>query len=80
MTMVDYSIKIHPKQRQAYIPKTIVESVGYRLKARPNHFAVILYPDGIDMNLVVQSVENLLKEMRVGIKESDGHVLDQEEK
>lgn len=66
--MVEFKIRVHPKQRQAYIPKEIVESIGFKLKARPNQFAVILFPDGVDLKLVAESVENLLKEIRCSIE------------
>ena len=65
--MVEFRISIHPKQRVAYIPKEIVEALGYKVKAKPNRYAVILYPEGIDRSLVIKSLEILLADLKLEV-------------
>ena len=62
--MVEFLIKINEKQRLAYIPKEIVNAMGTTLKIKPNQFAMIAYPDGVDLEHVIKSVEFLLEEMK----------------
>lgn len=64
--MVEFRIKVHPKQRQAYIPKEIVEALGLNLRAKADRYTVILYPKDIDPALVIRSLEVLLDDLRIG--------------
>jgi len=66
--MVEFDITIHPKQRQAYIPKEIVVALGHKLKARPDRYAVLMYPEGVDPALVIKSVEILLQDLKLGLE------------
>jgi hypothetical protein len=66
--MVEFEIKIHPKQRQAYIPKEIVETLGTHLKAKPGSYAVLLYPKNVDPDLVERSVKILLADLKLESK------------
>jgi len=61
---VEFLIKINEKQRLAYIPKEIVNTMGNVLKIKPNQFAMIVYPDGIDLEHVIKSVEILLEDLK----------------
>ena len=63
--MVEFSIKVHPTQRQAYIPKEIVEALGYKLKAKSDRYTVVLYPEGADPTLVRRSLEILLADLKL---------------
>lgn len=63
--MVEFSIKVHPKQRQAYIPKEVVEALGLRLKAKPNRYAMVVYPENVDKELVIKSLEVLLADLKL---------------
>ena len=63
--MVEFNIKVHPQQRLAYIPKEIVRALGFRLKAKPDRYALILYPENCDLNLVIRSVEILLEDLKL---------------
>jgi hypothetical protein len=63
--MVEFTIKVHPAQRQAYIPKEIIEAFGLRLKAKPARYAMIIYPEGMDLALVIRSLEILLEDLRL---------------
>lgn len=62
--MVEFTIGVHPAQRQAYIPKEIVEALGHRLKAKPNRYAMVVYPEGTSVSQVVRSVEILLADLK----------------
>jgi len=62
--MVEFNIKVHEKQRLAYIPQEIVEALGFRLKAKPNRYAMVVYPEGMNVAQVVRSVEILLADLR----------------
>ncbi|MEM1558511.1 MAG: hypothetical protein QXG12_07955 [Thermoproteota archaeon] len=66
--MVEFKIKVHPTQRQAYIPKEIVETLGYKLKAKPDRFVVILYPENADMHMVLKSLRVLLADLELSVK------------
>ena len=65
--MVEFKISIHPKQRLAYIPKEIVEALGHKVKAKPDRYTVILYPEGIDRSLVIKSLEILLADLKLEV-------------
>jgi hypothetical protein len=69
--MVEFDITIHPKQRQAYIPKEIVAALGTKLKAKPDRYAVLVFPKDADPSLVIRSVEILLEDLKLsfGIRE-----------
>lgn len=68
--MVEFNISVHPKQRLAYIPKAIVETLGLQLKARPDNYAVVVYPKGADPALVIRSVEILLADLKLASGDS----------
>jgi len=59
--MVEFKIKINPEQRLAYIPKEIVEAIGFELKATPNRAAVLLYPENMPLKDVVKSL-NIIRQ------------------
>ncbi|MDI6814086.1 MAG: hypothetical protein QMD10_11195 [Desulfitobacteriaceae bacterium] len=63
--MVEFTIKVHLAQRQAYIPKEIVEALGTRLKAKPDRYAMVIYPEGMNPELVIKSLEILLDDLRL---------------
>lgn len=64
--MVEFEIKIHEKQRLAYIPKEIVKALGTRLKAKPDRYALVIYPEDADPILVIKSLEILLEDLKIG--------------
>ena len=55
--MVKFQIKVHPKQRLAYIPKEIVEALGTKLEAIPNLQGIFLYPQGLPLEQVLNSMK-----------------------
>lgn len=62
--MVEFALRVHPAQRQTYMPKVIVEALGYHLKAKPDRYAMVVYPEGMNVAQVVRSVEILLADLR----------------
>jgi len=48
MVMVEFKIRIHPIERQTYIPKLILENLGPEVTILPNMSAAALYPTGED--------------------------------
>jgi len=61
--MVEFKIKIHPEQRLAYIPRQLVETLGFRLKAVPNSVAVLLFPENADPQDVIKSLQIIKTEL-----------------
>jgi len=66
--MVEFKIKVHPRQRLAYIPKEIVESLGTRLKAIPNLRGVFLCPEGLPPEQALNSMEAIYKHFKQEVK------------
>jgi len=62
--MVEFQIKIHPKQRLCYIPKEIVEAMGLRFKIVGNRAALVMYPEKTSLMDVVKSLEILLADFQ----------------
>ena len=63
--MVEFDIRVHPKQRQAYIPKEIVETLGYRWKVTPNMKAIAAYPKDATIETVIRSLEIILDDLKL---------------
>ena len=55
--MVEFTIKIHPEQRLAYIPKEIYAVLSPRVKAIPNRVAVLVYSEKVSMEDVLKSLD-----------------------
>jgi hypothetical protein len=62
---LEFEISVHEKQRTAYIPKPILKAFGTRLTLRPNGNAAVLYSQGSDLRLVIESVKILLADMEL---------------
>lgn len=62
--MVEFKININEKERQAYIPKTLIESLGHRWILRPNMKAAVVYSQETPIRAVRRSVEILLDDIR----------------
>jgi hypothetical protein len=61
--MVEFKIRIHPEQRLAYIPRQLVETLGFRLKAVPNSVAVLFFPEDADPQDVIKSLQIIKTEL-----------------
>ena len=63
--MVEFKVRIHPTERQTYIPKLILESLGPQVTILPNMNAAVLYTTGADLEFVAKSVEIILQDLRL---------------
>lgn len=66
--MVQFKIKINQKQKLAYIPKEIVEALGFKLIAIPNTKTLILYPEGEGFPRIIESVKIILRDLELSMK------------
>lgn len=66
--MVEIKIRINPTERQAYIPKLILETFGPRVSILPNTRAAILYTTDTDPKVVERSVQLILQHLKLLIK------------
>jgi len=73
--MVQFKIKINEKQKLAYIPKEIVEALGFRLVAVPNAKALLLYPEGEKFRRVIESVKIILRDLELAVKHCDNKAI-----
>lgn len=55
--MVEFDIKIHPKQRLAYIPKEIFAVLSSHAKAVPNRAAVLIFSEDVSKEDVLKSLD-----------------------
>lgn len=66
--MVEFEIKIHPKQRLAYIPKELYAILSSHSKAVANRTAVLLFPEGISKENVLKSLLIIKDDLEHGIE------------
>jgi hypothetical protein len=69
--VVELRIKVHRKQRQAYIPKEVVEDLGHVLRLLPDKNAAVIYPEGKSLAKVVESVKLLLRDLELRTDEHE---------
>ena len=62
--MVEFDLKLHPKQHSTYFPKELVKTFGLRLKVIPNSKVAIIYPDGTRLRDVLISVDILRADLK----------------
>lgn len=62
--MVEFEIKVHPKQHVAYIPKEIVNALGLRLKAIPNMRGVYLCSKTLSIEEALSSVKAIYEHLK----------------
>lgn len=67
--MVEFRIKIHPKQRLAYIPQELFELLGSEVYAIPNRKGVFLFPKGVDPRLVLESLRIIERDLELNLSE-----------
>ena len=67
--MVEFDIKIHPKQRLAYIPKEIIQTLGFQLKIIPNLKAAVVYPANENPERILKSLEVILADLKLRLED-----------
>jgi len=55
--MVEFTIRIHPKQRLAYIPRQLYTVLGSRARAVPNRAAVLIFAEDVSRRDVLKSLD-----------------------
>lgn len=66
--MIKFKIKIHAKQRLAYIPKAIVDALGTKLEAIPNHQGIFVYPKGLNQEQILNSIKTIYENCKQEIE------------
>lgn len=66
--MVKFEIKVHPKQRLAYIPKEIFESLGTRLEVVPDLKGFFAYPKGLSPEQALNSLDAIYRHFKLQVK------------
>jgi len=69
--MVRFRIKVNEKQKLAYIPKEIVEALGFKLVAIPNAKALLLFPEGEKSARVIESVKIILQDLELAMRHDE---------
>jgi hypothetical protein len=69
--VVEFKVKVHRKQRQAYIPKAVVEDLGHELRLLPDKNAAVIYPEGKSLAKVLESVRLLLRDLELRADEHE---------
>ena len=62
--MVEFVIRVN-QQRTAYIPKEIVENLGYDWTMVPNARAAVIYPRNCDLETAIKSLQIILDSLRL---------------
>jgi len=62
--LVEFELKLHPKQHSTYFPKEMVKTLGLKLKAIPNSKAAIIYSEGTSLQDVLISVDILRADLK----------------
>lgn len=62
--MVEFVIRVN-QQRTAYIPKEIVENLGYDWTMVPNARTAVIYPRTCDLETAIKSIQIILDSLRL---------------
>ena len=63
-----FNLKVHPKQKIMYIPRTLLNVIGLNPIAIPNSSVAVLHNSETDPSLVVKELEHLLRGLRLELK------------
>jgi len=55
--LVEFELKLHPKQRLVYLPKELANLLGRNIRASANCVAVLMYPENIELKDILKSIE-----------------------
>jgi hypothetical protein len=69
--MVEFVIRVN-QQRTAYIPKEVIEILGYEWLLVPNAKAAVVYPRACDLKTAIRSVLVILKGLRLMLTAQQG--------
>ena len=71
--LVEFVIRVN-QQRTAYIPKEIVENLGYEWTLVPNAKAAVIYPRRCSLETAIRSLQLILDGLRVRLSAEKGGV------
>jgi len=63
--MPDFTIKVNEEKGIAYIPKPLREDLGTEIKGIPNSKTAIIFPEGMDLKYVSESLKILLQNIEL---------------
>ncbi len=66
--MVEFDVPINKKQRVAYIPKVLVQSLGHHLRIVPNTRAAVMYPSDASIEQVLDSLQIIMQDLELKAK------------
>jgi hypothetical protein len=58
--MVEFEIKVNEKQHVAYIPREVIDALGFNLKLVGNRVSAVIYPEQASLADIVRSLRILL--------------------
>ena len=69
--MVEFVIRVN-QQRTAYIPKEVIEILGYEWFLVPNAKAAVVYPRQCELKTAIRSVLVILKGLNLKLSAQEG--------
>jgi hypothetical protein len=69
--MVEFVIRVN-QQRTAYIPKEVIEILGYEWLLVPNAKAAVVYPRQCDLKTAIKSVLVIVKGLKLMLSSREG--------
>jgi hypothetical protein len=69
--MVEFVIRVN-QQRTAYIPKEVIETLGYEWLLVPNAKAAVVYPRQCDLKTAIKSVLVIVKGLKLMLSSREG--------
>ena len=69
--MVEFVIRVN-QQRTAYIPKEVIEILGYEWFLVPNAKAAVVYPRQCDLRTAIRSVLVIVKSLKLMLTAREG--------
>ena len=71
--MVEFVIRVN-QQRTAYIPKEVIEILGYEWLLVPNAKAAVVYPRQCDLRTAIRSVLVIVNGLKLMLSAREGSV------
>jgi hypothetical protein len=69
--MVEFVIRVN-QQRTAYIPKEIVENLGFDWIMVPNARAAVIYPKQCSLDTAIKSIQIILDGLKLRLSAQNG--------
>ena len=69
--MVEFVIRVN-QQRTAYIPKEIIENLGFDWIMVPNARAAVIYPKQCSLDTAIKSIQIILDGLKLRLSAQNG--------